>query len=159
VRIEVNNGDVVALLTNRSDQPVFVNTNFGGSMPFADGRWAFESGSTQREFSIGAKSNESWHSFRGEKLVEVAPGETLELARTSRASLLDGLKRAGLIAVPKDGMIHFSYSNNCDRRWQARQGSALQDDKKLPSVLRDPLPRRTLSSRLSSNRLPIGALE
>lgn len=153
VVIEVDADVLVARLTNRTDHALFVNTNFGHSLPFAEGHWNFESSKTQRKASIATQANASWEQFDPARLVEVAPGDAIELTRTKLADVKKMLTQAGVPNPSEGGFIYFGYSNRCDRRWQAREGQALIADPKAPSVLRNPLPRRMLSTRQTSNRL------
>ena len=153
VAIEVELDFLVARLTNRTDHTLFVNTNFGHSLPFADGRWNYDSIKTQRNASIADRANASWEQFDPARLVEVAAGDSVELTRAKLAEVKKMLAKAGVVKPNEGGFVYFSYSNRCDRRWQAREGEALTADLRAPAVLRNPLPRRMLSTRQMSNRL------
>ena len=43
---------LVAVLTNRTDQPMLINKNFGRSPPFADGRWVWELDGARRDVPL-----------------------------------------------------------------------------------------------------------
>ena len=151
---------LIARLVNRTDQPVLINTNFGGAAPFADGRWVYEidqpfaaQGKTRCDLPILPKPGASWHDFKPELLVEVGPGESVELARISVSDLRKSLINAGADLSGDRWSVHFTYANLCDRQWQTRQGSALLGNENAPPFFQKPLPRRTLSVRQGSNRL------
>ncbi|MEK7755841.1 MAG: hypothetical protein AAB385_01365, partial [Planctomycetota bacterium] len=150
---------LIARLVNRTDQPVLINTNFGGAAPFADGRWVYELDQTRRDIPILPKPGASWHDFKPELLVEVGPGESVELARTSVRDLRKSLINAGADLSGDRWSVHFTYANLCDRQWQTRQGSALLGNENAPVFFQQPLPRRTLSARQGSNRLPASSLD
>jgi len=151
--VERDGAYLIARLVNRTDQPLFINTNFGGAAPFADGRWVYELEQTRRDLPILPKTGASWHDFKPELLVEVGPGESVELARISKSDLRKSLTNAGADFTGDRWSIQFTYANLCDRQWQTRQGTALLGNEKAPEFFQRPLPRRTLSARLSSNRL------
>lgn len=151
--VERDAHSIVARLVNRTDQPVLINTNFGGAVPFADGRWVYELDQTRCDIPLLPKPGASWHDFKPELLVEVGPGESVELARISLAELRKLLTAVGADVTSDRWFVHFTYANLCDRQWQTRQGSALLGNEKAPVFFQHPLPRRTLSIRQSSNRL------
>jgi len=150
---------LVARLVNRTDQPLLINVNFGGSPPFADGRWVYELDQVRREVPLLPKPGASWHDFKPEGLVEVGGGEFIELARIPVNELRKALPAPGGDPSADRGFIYFTYANLCDRQWQTRQGSALLGNETAPPFFRQPLPRRILSARYSSNRLPAASHE
>ncbi len=153
-------GDVlVARLVNRTDQPLLINTNFGGSPPFADGTWVYELDQARREVPLLPKPGASWHDFKPDRLVEVGGGEFVELARIPVGELRKALPAPGADLSGDRGFIYFTYANLCDRQWQTRQGSALLGNETAPPFFQQPLPRRILSARYSSNRLPAASHE
>ena len=164
--VERDAASLIARLVNRTDQPVLINTNFGPAAPFADGRWVYEleqpfaaQGKTRRDLPILPKLGASWHDFKPELLVEVGPGESVELARISVSDLRKNLTNAGADLSGDRWSVHFTYANLCDRQWQTRQGSALLGNENAPPFFQKPLPRRTLSARQGSNRLSASALD
>jgi hypothetical protein len=136
----VRSGDaLVAELTNRFDQPLLLNKNFGPVPPFAQGRWICEIGSDLIAVPASGGPARSWADFDKSLLVEVAPGASEELDRrllpTLRQRIADSSRRR-----PAACQVHFSYSSLCDGRWQMRQGQLLLGNAAAPPVLRDPLP-------------------
>ena len=151
--IERDGAFIAARLTNRTDQTMLVNKNFGRSPPFADGHWVYELEGTRREVPVIAKSAASWHDFKAALLVEVGPGQSTELARIHLNELRHALSDAGAKFDDRRWTVHFSYVNLCSRQWQVRQGSALLGNSKAPAIFQVPLPRRILSTGHTSNRL------
>lgn len=151
--VERNGTYLIARLVNRTDQPLLINTNFGGAAPFADGRWVYELDQTRRDLPIVPKPGASWHDFKPELLVEVGPGESVELTRIPVSDLRKNLMDAGVDLSGDRWSVHFTYANLCDRQWQTRQGPSLLGNENAPPFFQKPLPRRTLSARQGSNRL------
>lgn len=143
----------VAELTNRADLSMLVNTNFGPSAPFAVGYWVFERDTTRHEVSVAGRQASSWQDFDDRRLVPVAPGRNIELARISADDLRRSLENVGAKLDDAPWTIHFSYSNLCSRQWQLRQGSALIGNPDAPKILQAPVPRKILAARHTSNRL------
>ncbi len=150
--IEVRrDGDaLVSALTNRTDQTLRVNLNFGSTAPFADGRWVLEREGQRTEIPGVSGAGRSWTDFSETKLVVVEPGASVELARIEIDRLRDSMIKAGAKAPLNEGAVTFVYSNLCDRQWQAREESHLAQDDNAPAVLKKPLPARILSTRLNS---------
>ncbi|MGB2987246.1 MAG: hypothetical protein WBE26_15360 [Phycisphaerae bacterium] len=151
--VDQEGSSLVAVLTNRTDQPMLINRNFGRSPPFAGGRWIWELDGARRDVPLFPKPAASWHDFDAALLVEVAPGQSIELARISVDKLRRAPAQAGAEVDRGRWTVHFAYVNLCDRSWQARQGSALLGNVKAPPIFQTPLPRRILSTRHTSNRL------
>ncbi|UCE60430.1 MAG: hypothetical protein JSU63_01520 [Phycisphaerales bacterium] len=149
---------LVALLTNRQDQPMLVNKNFGGGVPFAIAKWVYTFGDSTGEVPVLPQQWTSWEEFDAALLVEVPPGEAVELARARLGDLLEALRAKGLDVDGQGWTIHFDYSNYCDFRWQERQGPGLLGNSNVPEVLRKPLSRRILSARHVSNRMKASGL-
>ncbi len=150
---------LVARLTNGSDLPAHVNTNFGDSLPFAEGRWIHELDGSTHEVQVSAKVGASWWDFDESRLTEVAAGAAIELARVEIAELRRALADLGAEVSGGRWKISFSYANYCDRYWQARQGDALLGNERAPAILREPLPRRLLTTRRTSNKLTAPGVE
>ncbi|MBI1826681.1 MAG: hypothetical protein HYR83_09895 [Planctomycetes bacterium] len=151
-----------ARFVNHSDRPVHINLNFGPSTPFADGRWLVESDSMRREIPSISKLSPTWSDFEAAKLIEVRAGESVPIAKISVDDLRSAVQPAGDLnplaqdaAHRNDASAAFTYSNLCDRQWQARQEPAIRSDPMYPKVLRDPLPLRLLSTRQTSNRISL----
>ncbi len=157
--VEREANHVTARLVNRTDQPLLINTNFGSAPPFAEGRWVYEKGQSPRDLPDQAKPGVSWHDFRPELLVEVGPGESVELARLAVADLRKMLADAGADPGSDRWNIHFAYANLGDRQWQTRQGAALLGNETAPPFFRQLLPKRILSARHTSNRLFAASFE
>ena len=144
---------LVARLTNQSDLAAYVNVNFGPTPPFATARWVYESDGLRREIPASVEAAPSWKDFSESRWVALEAGRSMTLARTNVVDLRKALTEAGADLTRPGWTLHFSYANLCDRAWQARQGAALFADEKVPPFLRHPLPRRTLSTRQTSDRL------
>lgn len=153
VEIARHDAFLVATLTNRSDQPLLVNKNFGTAVPFARGHWVYELETERHEVPFERRSGLCWHDFQADRLVPLPPGETTTLARVRADELHRALTDAGVPLDNARGSLHFEYDNLCGRTWQRRQGSALIDNASAPAVFRTLLPRRLLTNRQVSNRL------
>lgn len=105
-------------LTNRSDLPAYVNTNFGATLPFAEGVWVYEEDGVRREVRVDQKPTSSWRDFEAERLRRVSPGDAVELARVDVADLQRALEEVGVNLQGKAASVHFRYMNLCDRHWQ-----------------------------------------
>ena len=151
--IEEKDAHLVAYITNSTDQPTIINTNFGDQPPFAQGRWVYQQSEKQCEYMVIDRQRASWHDFSKNKLVEVQPGESVELSKISYNDLRQRLTEAGADLKAEGWRLYFSYSNLCDRRWQRRQEVILQDNPNAPDLLLKPLPPRLLSARHTSNAL------
>ncbi len=132
---------------------MIINTNFGDQPPFAQGRWVYQQSEKQCEYMVIDRQRASWHDFSKNKLVEVQPGESVELSKISYNDLRQRLTEAGADLKAEGWRLYFSYSNLCDRRWQRRQEVILQDNPNAPDLLLKPLPPRLLSARHTSNVL------
>ncbi|MFQ5414212.1 MAG: hypothetical protein ACE5E6_07110 [Phycisphaerae bacterium] len=155
---------LTAALTNHSDVALVVNTHFGLSPPFAEGRWVCRRGRTVREVAALVPPHASWDDFQASRLVTVQPGDTIDVARIDIAELREGIAelRERVAAnpaeqPPRDWTVSFRYDNMCDRRWQAKQRAARTDDARVPAFFQRPLPRRLLTARHTSNELVLPA--
>lgn len=152
-------GFVVARWMNRSDQTALINTNFGPSPPFAQGRWICEHGSLARDLRLEDHAGATWQDFDPALVQEVEPGRSIELARISVNELKRRLPDAGLDQRAREWEVHFSYANLCDLRWQQSQGAALLGNPQAPPFLRKPLPLRLRAEWHSSNRVAVHVAE
>ncbi|MCP4593511.1 MAG: hypothetical protein GY842_22465, partial [bacterium] len=140
--ITLNNvrGHVVAQLTNRRDLPVRINTNFStGKPPFSALRWMVYFDKDWRDCPTSPAPDLP---FSRDRLVEVRPGERLELGRVQ----LTELRRVAKLDASDTLFVRVLYTNLLDRRWQ-RQA-------KHPSAeLSAPLPEHLLLTTLHSEPL------
>lgn len=147
----------VAKLRNTTDQPIIVNTNLGAGAPFSFGQWTVEAGDNRRDFDASGKTGGTWADFDSARLVEVGPGSALELGRVPVERVRGVIKEAAADGGSTGWTLRYEYSNLCDRNWQVRQGEAFAKDPKVPAVLKEPLSRRLLNTRLVSERLPMSS--
>jgi len=63
---------LVAMLTNLTDQPMFVNKNFGPAAPFALGHWVYTLDDSIRELPVLPPEQIKWESF-SRSLIEKVP--------------------------------------------------------------------------------------
>jgi len=149
-------GDVMtASLVNRSDLPLLVNRNFGPTPPFAQARWVFTAGEARHVLPVPAPVNPALADFRVDRLIELPPGESLELAVIQTESLRKAVAGKPQNRTGEAWTVHFSYSNVCDRRWQRHQGLDQGNPAGVPAILRSPLPRRMLATVLTSQPIPL----
>lgn len=152
--------DLVARLINHSDQPVWINTNFGAAAPFAEGEWVFAAGGPTRGVPLVPRPGPSWQEFRGTSVIEVPAGAGFDVSRIPRAEIERQAKAFAADGPPLERwMVQFQYSNICDRAWQTRQGAALQSNERAPEALRRPLPVRMLSARMATGMIPAVSVE
>lgn len=155
VTIERNGNDLVAMMTNRTDQPMHINLNFGTAPPFAVGRWVYDHAGNMKEASSVERAGVSWRDFRPESLAEIAPGASVELTRIPVKKLFQRLAENGAAMEGRSWELYFTYSNLCDRNWQRREQDMLDAHASAPDCLKKPLPRRILTGWHTSNRIPI----
>ncbi len=153
--VEREGSDLVAKLVNRTDKMQLINRNFGAAQPFAHGRWVYDRDGNMREISSIDRPGASWHDFKKERLVAVAPGATVELTRIAKDDLVKRLAAHGANVNDKTWELYFTYSNLCDRNWQKRQGDALLGADSAPAFLQKLLPRNILTGWHTSNRVPV----
>ena len=147
---------LVAHLTNRTDQAMVVNLNFGGGVPFADGRWVLTDNERLIDIPVPPlQPGASWDAFDEQRLAKVGPGQRIVLAQIEWDQLQ---RRADESKAAASWQVAFTYSNLCDRAWQRRQGDALLGNEKAPPGLRELLPRRLLTARHHSDRIPLSAI-
>lgn len=142
----------VVRLTNRWDHATIINKNFGPAAPFAQGRWVCERGASLRDIAVMPDAVTDWTDFDAALLVEVPAGGEVELARIERKPLADRFEMLGIDPNREDAVLYFSYTNLCDRGWQARQERTSPGPGQSPDALREPLPLRILTGWHTSNR-------
>ncbi len=145
---------LVAKLTNRTDQPMLVNKNFGGGAPFAVASWVYAADNSVHEVPVLPNARPGWYEFDESLLVNVQAGLSIELARIEVRDLLNTLQAKGADFTDDGWTIHFGYRSRLDHHWQRRDGRSFLDDEKAPAILRKPISRRILSARHTSNRIP-----
>jgi hypothetical protein len=155
--LRISDGNVIAELINRADQPIWVNRNFGPTPPFAWGRWVVEIAQLQQEIPTSAPANPTWDDFQSAQLVEVRPGAVIEVARIEVKTLRAAVQQELKDAAPRTWRVHFRYSNVCDQRWQRSEDLIGSDTPGVPTVLRKPLPRRILGSVVTSKAIELPA--
>ncbi len=153
VALEQQGEWLVAHLVNRADQTAIVNKNFGASPPFAQARWIYDRDGALRDVPFVPKANAALADFDGAALVEVTPGQSIELARIATVDLRARLTQGGVDLRDDHWEAYFSYSNLCDRSWQSKQHTSFLENPAAPDVLRKPLPRRIITGWHSSNRV------
>ncbi|HUU94504.1 MAG TPA: hypothetical protein VM487_02100 [Phycisphaerae bacterium] len=151
VTIERSGDELVARLTNSDDLPIWINMNWGTSQaPFAHVVWTVFAGRTHEEELVEPEGRAPpMDAFTRDRLVEVAPGASVEVGRISLAQLL---KKAMVQAVPagRSFQVRAALVNQCDLSWQRRQEPALIGNHRVPEGLRTPLPRRMITGRFPS---------
>jgi hypothetical protein len=153
VSIRREQGDLIASLTNHTDQVILVNTNYGVAAPFAEIHWVYEREGRRTAINAASAPGRNWADFDPRRFIDLAPGSTFELARIETAELLRALHQSGESGVAGEGSVAVSYLNLCDRQWQLREQANLDKDESAPEVFRKPLPRGLLSARLTSQSL------
>jgi len=146
---------LVAALTNLTDRAVYVNTNFGTSPPFAEGRWVYELAGRRFEIPADSKAGRTWADFSEARLAVVEAGAPIELARIGAAQLRKAFADAGANVSLAGGVLSFGYANFCGRQWQLREEANLSREEGVPAVLKRRLPRKMLSTRLSGNPVSV----
>lgn len=141
----------VVRLTNHWDLPVLVNRNFGPEAPFASGCWTARVGGRDYDLLHLGREHTSWEAFSAGQLVEVAAGESLELARIAGAELQTALTRHLSADQAVEAEVFFRYSNVCSRTWQAVRGKEVLGNPQVPAVLRQLLPANLLAAEHLSN--------
>lgn len=157
--IKSDGDSLVVSLTNHTDQSMIVNRNFGGAVPFADGRWMIELDDLRRDVPILGKPGVSLHDFDPAGLVAVRAGAVIEMAKIGWKTLRDALRNQGIPIDETRWTVHFSYMNLCDRQWQRRQGAALLGNADGPPAFQSLLSRHILSTRHTSNQLTAPAAD
>ncbi len=148
-----DHGDLVASITNRTDQSILVNTNYGVAAPFAEIQWVYERNGRRTAINAAPALGRNWSDFDPGRFLDLAAGATLELARIQPAELSRAVQQAGEDIDPGAGSVAVGYFNLCDRQWQLREQPNLDKDESAPEVLRKLLPRNLLSARLISQSL------
>lgn len=155
VEVAASEGFLIASVTNRSDQRLVVNRNFGPSAPFATAAWVVTAGALMHERPVHENLRPSLQAFDAERLVNLPPGKSLELTRIEIKRLRNWLGAAGADIEADKWSVHFSYGNVCDRGWQSRHEEALHENEETPAVLQERLSRHMLSARLASSAMKL----
>ncbi len=135
---------VSARLLNCRDVPIWLNVNFGpGGSPYASLRWVVYDGKEWRDCPPTGPSA-SRTDFSRVRLLEIAPGQELEIGRADLADL----RRAAGLNPDQPLFVRAVYSSLCDRAWQRQK-------KDLPPALQQPLPARLLTTTLAGEPLRI----
>lgn len=153
IRIRRDEDDYVAQLTNRTDQVLFVNQNFGAALPFADGRWIYDGNDSRRVVPLRGKQTRSLNDFDARRLTPIQPGTSIELARINTQDLHQSLIERGATLDTHPWDLHFAYMNLCNRKWQEGQRTTMLEGQNVPEVLKQPLPQRILMGRHTSNQI------
>lgn len=149
-------GAFVATLTNRSDLPTVINANLGMVEPFALAEWIVQWESRSRTIPFTDGPIASWERFAADRLITVAPGESIELGRIDRKTVLERLRADAPAGESIEGAVLIArYRNPCGRLWQRRHKPTLLGNAEVPELFRSPLPRRLLTTPISTNRIPI----
>ncbi len=148
--------ELVASLTNSSDQTLLVNKNFGIGPPFADGRWVYHHrlDESSHEVRMLGRAAASWGDIDPGLLPAISPGDSVVLASIAIGDLQKKLHEAGADLGGPAWTIRFRYGNLTDRAWQVRQGAAMLGNPNAPALFRNPLPRNLLTTHQTSNELP-----
>lgn len=158
VAVRRENDEFVATITNRNDQSILVNTNYGVSAPFAEILWVYERDGRRETMSAASSTGRTWSDFDTVRFRKVDAGSSLELARIGVADLATRMGDAGKGVQAGEGLIAFSYFNLCDKNWQIREQANLDRDAETPAALRSPLPRQLLSTRLTSSSVRLAGM-
>jgi len=154
LEVSQEGAELVARLTNRRDVPMRVNMNLGAAAPFAQVTWVCVQADRSRDVPAADARGATWKNFAAESLVVLEPGRAVELARTDVAKLRASI---GLHADPPVGPwnVSLGYMNFCSRAWQSRERKNLERNEGIPEGLRNPLPRRIITGRYSSEPIAV----
>lgn len=142
-----------ARMTNRTDQPMVINTNFGIKLPFAQGIWVCSLGRTVHEIPIAKEFDGPAVGIDEHRLIEAKPGASVEIAQIRIDALRQALAEAGVNLTAGRWSVHFSYVNDWSRHARDSSPEAFQDVHRTSGALGKDLFRRVLSARHSSDRL------
>jgi hypothetical protein len=155
VSLRQNGNALKATLTNATDQALWVNKNYGVGPPFADARWVYRWGESAVEVRVAGKPGAALSDFDGASFVEVAPGDSHELAAVELTELWKQLAESDADLGQPGGVIQFRYANLTDRQWQNRQGTAMLGNAHAPPILQTLLPRQVLTTTQTSNEVSL----
>ncbi len=155
VTVERQAAYLVARLTNGDDLPITVNTNWGGPQaPFAQLLWTVTSATGQRSINRAGQAPErppqrALSDFARDRIVELAPGDSLDLDRIPLSLVLESQSPgSGISAGGAEVEVHVTLVNQCDLAWQQQHDPPLVNNRRVPQSLREPLPRRMLTGRI-----------
>jgi len=161
--VEHREGWLIARLTNTDDLPVWINLNTGGDQPpFAQIVWTIIADGTVNDVRFGQLTPPPLpEAFRLDRVMELAPGDSLELQRIALADLLDAAGHTAVAPSPSSPgsppagpvIIRVTWINQTDSVWQQQQEPILLGNPRAPAALRQPLPRRMIPGRLTSEPL------
>jgi len=155
VSVALEEGTLVARLTNHRDVPLRVNRNFGPAAPFAQGTWLAGAGDRAVEIMQAGPRHLTLGDFRAEAITEVAPGAAVELARITTEEFQAACARQAPAVAGELPRAQFRYVNLSNRRWQALGGREILGNERVPPVLRDPLPTGMLVTQQLSAPLTL----
>jgi len=161
--VEQGDGRLVARLTNTDDLPVWINLNTCGDQPpFAQIVWTVFAGERVEEVRLDRVTPAPLpEAFRLDRVMELAPGDSLELQRIALADLFNAAGQAAVAPSPPSPgsppagpvIIRATWVNQTDPVWQQQQEPTPLGNPRAPAALRQPLPRRMLTGRLTSDPL------
>ena len=148
---------LIARLTNADDLPIWVNLNLGADQPpFAQLVWTILAGGSREEVRFDLLSPQpSLEAFTQERFRKLAPGESVELGR---APLARFMQAPGVQALPAgaDFELQAVLVNQAGIAWQRSPSSgSLLGNPRAPEALRNPLPRRMITGRFTSNPIEL----
>ncbi|MCH8967089.1 MAG: hypothetical protein IID43_05385 [Planctomycetes bacterium] len=160
LRLTRSGDQAVVTLVNLQDVPVYVNLNLGADAapPFAQLRWYVACADVEESASPIVHQAVGPLGFSHDRIKEVPPGGSIEVGRIAVAELA-GTEFLRKIGDPCGCAVSASYVNLTDIIWQRTQAADWLGNPNAPNVLRKPLPRRVLATRLRSNDVPWAALE
>ncbi len=148
-----NGNAMVASLTNLRDVPVMVNLNIappGANPPLAALRWSVERADQWAELrTVDVSLSNDARAFRHERIVPLAPGDSLKLHRVPVATLI---KATDGVSGSK---VSVYYVNQASRGWQIREGGDLVGKPWSPKPFDTPFPRRMLQTAIRSQAMEL----
>ncbi|MEE9294048.1 MAG: hypothetical protein V3W34_03660 [Phycisphaerae bacterium] len=135
---------MVAALTNQLDLPVWVNLNLTveRGAPFARTRWFVDCGEQRHMLRASRLLHHPREPFSRDRIIQVMPGDTIELARLSYETLADEARGC---------QVTFTYSNITNITWQRANSPGPAAGVKAGKGREEPLPYRMLVATLTSD--------
>ncbi|MCH7719707.1 MAG: hypothetical protein IH988_01785 [Planctomycetes bacterium] len=150
--LEWQNTAAVARLISTSDLPIAVNLNIDkGQPPFAALTWQTASGPGWRDLTIAGRRHGEGLVFDSALVIEIVPGDAVEVGRVSRDELRAAL--GGDLHDLRSLRIRAEYSNRTGRQWLRRSAPRPNQPDHAPEPSPPTLPRRTFFGRVTSNVL------
>lgn len=159
ITLERDQNTLTVWLTNRRDVEVHLNSNFGITTPFAQGKWIYHNEGHTHEVPIGSALGLTLKDFHAQSLRMLEPGERVEITRIDLKKLLTIFEESGGNTQGDTWTLYFSYMNLTDRAWQQKSGNEMLEDPHTPDILKNPLPARLITSRHVSNKLTAPRLD